>query len=137
MDREVVAQKLEALRRCLARVREKCPKSADILAKDADLQDIISINITRAVQLCVDIGTHVIAGMSVSPPDTMGKTFDQLAEAGIIPPDVAEQLKKAVGFRNIAVHNYESINWAIVHSIASDRLVDFEEFAKAIVDRLQ
>lgn len=137
MDREIVEQKLESLRRCLARVREKCPQDADTLANNADLQDIISINITRAVQLCVDIGSHVIAGMSVPPPDTMGKTFDLLAEAEIVPANVAAQLKKAVGFRNIAVHNYESIDWAIVHSIASDHLADFDEFAKAIVDRME
>ena len=130
MDREIVEQKLESLRRCLARVR-------DTLANNADLQDIISINITRAVQLCVDIGAHVIAGMSVPPPDTMGKTFDLLAEAEIVLASVAAQLKKAVGFRNIAVYNYESIDWAIVHSIASDHLADFDEFAKAIVDRME
>lgn len=136
MDREIVEQKLESLRRCLARVREKCPQDADTLANNADLQDIISINITRAVQLCVDIGAHVIAGMMVTPPDTMGKTFDLLAEAEVIPVSVAVQLKKAVGFRNIAVHNYESIDWAIVHSIASEHLADFDEFAKAIVETL-
>ena len=41
-------------------------------------------------------------------------------------------MKKAVGFRNIAVHNYESINWAIVFAIATEHLKDFEEFAAAV-----
>jgi len=130
MDREVIEQKLESLRRCLKRIAEKCPPDPETLGHNPDLQDIIALNLTRAVQLCVDIGAHLISGMEVPPPDTMGQTFDTLSKAGIIPESLAMQLKKAVGFRNIAVHNYEEIDWAIVHSIARDRLGDFTEFAR-------
>ena len=84
MDREVVEQKLESLRRCLQRIETKCPSEASILVTDIDLQDIVALNLSRAVQICVDIGTHLIAGMEVPPPDTMGQTFDILAQAGIM-----------------------------------------------------
>ncbi len=136
MDREVIAQKLESLRRCLQRVVDKCPPDAATLSRDPDLQDIVAINLTRAVQLCVDIGAHLIAGMQVPPPDTMGQTFDALAAGGAIPEKLAGQLKKAVGFRNIAVHNYEEIDWAIVHAIARNQIGDFTEFARVISSRL-
>lgn len=49
MDREVIEQKLESLRRCLRRVAEKCPSDPDKLGRDPDLQDIVTINLTRAV----------------------------------------------------------------------------------------
>ncbi len=136
MDREVIAQKLESLRRCLRRVADKCPSDPETLGRDPDLQDIISLNLTRAVQLCVDIGAHLIAGMEVPPPDTMGETFDALVETGVIHEKLAMQLKKAVGFRNIAVHNYKEIDWTITHAIARHHLGDFTEFAKAIASRL-
>ncbi len=136
MDREVVEQKLESLRRCLRRIETKCPADAATLAVDPDLQDIISFNLSRAVQISVDIGAHLIAGMEVSPPDTMGQTFDILAQQGVLSSDLAVNLKKAVGFRNIAVHSYESINWNIVHGIVKYHLVDFSEFAKLIAGRL-
>lgn len=137
MDREVIEQKLESLRRCLQRVTEKCPLDPTTLARDLDLQDIVTLNLTRAIQLCVDLGAHLIAGMEVSPPDTMGQTFDVLAEAGVVPERLAQQLKKAVGFRNIAVHHYDAINWTIVHRIAVEYLSDFTEFAKIIASRLE
>ena len=63
----------------------------------------------------------------------MGQTFDILCEAGIISLDIASRMKKAVGFRNLAVHNYDAINWTIVYEIAQHHLQDFEEFAKAVV----
>lgn len=136
MDREVIEQKLESLRRCLQRIADKCPSGPETLKRDPDLQDIISLNLTRAVQLCVDIGAHLIAGMEVPPPDTMGQTFDALAETGVIHEKLAMQLKKAVGFRNIAVHNYTEIDWTIAHAIARHHLCDFTEFAKVIASRL-
>jgi uncharacterized protein YutE (UPF0331/DUF86 family) len=136
MDREIVEQKLESLRRCLRRIETKCPADAATLIADIDLQDIISLNLSRAVQISVDIAAHLIAGMNVPPPDTMGQTFDRLAESGVVSNELASRLKKAVGFRNIAIHNYESINWNIVHNIAKHHLADFSEFAGVVTSRL-
>ena len=48
MDRELILEKLEALRRCIRRVESKRPADAAALAADWDLQDIITLNLTRA-----------------------------------------------------------------------------------------
>jgi uncharacterized protein YutE (UPF0331/DUF86 family) len=88
------------------------------------------------VQLSVDIGAHLIAGMATPPPGTMGQTFDLLAREGVLDNELASRLKKSVGFRNIAVHSYDSINWDIVHSIVKNHLSEFPAFAEAIVTRL-
>ena len=133
MDREVIDQKLESLRHCLQRIHEKCPPTAEILAKDFDSQDILTLNLSRAVQICVDVGAHIISSKNVPPPTTMGQTFDVLAQLGVISPDLAARMKNAVGFRNIAVHNYETINWQIVHAIATHHLSDFKDFARAVI----
>jgi uncharacterized protein YutE (UPF0331/DUF86 family) len=105
--------------------------------EDIDLQDVLALNLSRAVQISVDIGAHLIAGMEVPPPDTMGQTFDLLAQEGVLNKELAVSLKKAVGFRNIAVHNYENINWIIVHSIVKYHLADFTEFAKIVMEFLK
>lgn len=132
MDRQVVEQKLESLRRCLHRIEAKCPADAQVLLSDIDLQDIVALNLSRAVQLCVDIGAHLLAGTGGPPPDTMGQTFDLLAQAGVLPVELAGRLKKAVGFRSLAVHNYSAINWLIVHRIASHHMADFTAFARVV-----
>ena len=132
MDRVVVRQKLESLRRCLARIRSKEPISLGRLQEDFDLQDIVSLNLTRAVQMAVDIGAHMVSAQTQAAPATMGETFDQLGRMGVISEALALKLKKSVGFRNVAVHNYNAVNWAIVFSILQDHLQDFDAFAKAI-----
>jgi uncharacterized protein YutE (UPF0331/DUF86 family) len=62
----------------------------------------------------------------------MGEVFTTLHELGAISLDTCEQLKKAIGFRNIAVHNYEAINWEIVYAICQNSLQDFRRFAQEI-----
>ena len=132
MDRVVIHQKLESLRRCLARIRSKEPISLGVLQKDYDLQDMVSLNLTRAVQMTVGIGAHMVSVQMQAAPATMGETFDQLGRMSVISEELALQLKKSVGFRNVAIHNYNAVNWAIVFSILQAHLQDFDAFAKAI-----
>ena len=108
MDRAVIEQKLESLRRCLARIRSKQPFTSEQLASDFDLQDIIALNLTRAVQLSVDMAVHMVAGLDMPAPSTMGESFDRLVQANVIDATLAQKLKSAVGSRNVAVHNYSN-----------------------------
>ena len=82
--------------------------------------------------LIAQADSHIISTMNMPAPETMGQTFEILAQQNILPAHVADQLKKSVGFRNIALHHYEAINWQIVHSIVSEHLQDFTEFVKAV-----
>ena len=134
---QVVASKLDSLWRCLQRVRDRCPESAEKLSQDLDAQDILSLNLTRAVQVCVDIGAHVLASRAIPAPGTMGETFDLLASEGLLDPSLAKRMKSAVGFRNLAVHNYQVVNWAIVFTLATEHLGDFEAFARSVVGEVE
>jgi uncharacterized protein YutE (UPF0331/DUF86 family) len=136
MDSEVVEQKLESLRRCVQRVADKCPADAETLTREVDLQDIVTLNLSRAVQMCVDIAAHLIASAEIPAPATMGQTFELLGQKGLIAADLAVRLQRAVGFRNIVIHNYEVIDWQVVHALARDHLGDFAAFARAIVEHL-
>jgi len=53
---------------------------------------------------------------------------------GVIPVELAVSMKNAVGFRNIAVHNYQTIDWTIVYGICKERLQDFQAFSKVIAE---
>jgi uncharacterized protein YutE (UPF0331/DUF86 family) len=133
MDRHVIEAKLERLRRCVQRIEQKRPSTAEALVTDYDLQDILSVNLERAVQLCVDIAAHIIADKEVSAPTTMAAAFEALHTLHILSSDLANSMKKAVGFRNIVVHNYQEIDWKIVFNICHHKLDDFRAFAQAIM----
>lgn len=132
MDQLILAEKLESLRRCISRIDEKRPSRIELLIDNPDIQDILVLNLTRAVQLCVDIGSHIISESDETTPKTMGDVFETLQKLNIISEKTCEQMKKAVGFRNVAIHNYATINWEIVYAISEKSLDDFRSFAKEI-----
>jgi uncharacterized protein YutE (UPF0331/DUF86 family) len=132
MDRPLVENKLESLRRCIRRIETKCPDQAGTLTGDYDVQDILTLNLTRAVQLCVDIAMHVVASSEESPPDTMAASFGALRRLDVLSPALARRIQSAIGFRNVAIHNYREIDWRIVHAICHEHVEDFRSFAQAV-----
>ena len=132
MDKQIILNKLTSLKRCIERVEAKIPETSKILQSDYDLQDIVSLNLQRAVQVCVDISAHINAGLDTRPPASMTDSFDNLNKENIISDEVCIRMKKSIGYRNIAVHEYSTIDWDIVFSVATLNLNDFRKFAKEI-----
>ena len=133
MDRLILAEKLESLPAPLRAEGGSAPhRNRRRAAPDVDRQDTLALNLTRAVQLCVDAAGIVIADSDEAAPQTMGQAFDALARLGAIDDALAKRMKAAVGFRNIAVHSYQTVNWDIVFAISHRGLEDFRDFAKAM-----
>lgn len=134
MDRELIENKLESLRRCIARIESKIPDTSERLSDDYDLQDIIVLNLERAVQNCVDIALHVLSAVEdMNVPDSMVESFRALERGKIIDKECAQRMAKAVGFRNIAVHAYQKVDYEIVYSIITRHLNDFRIYASQIL----
>jgi uncharacterized protein YutE (UPF0331/DUF86 family) len=132
MDLDIIMRKLDSLAKCVRRIEEKRPATLAELIENIDIQDILSINLERAVQLSVDIGAHVIAELSGPPPKTMGDIFSILSAEKLIPEETSLALRRAVGFRNLSVHAYDQVDWERVFDIVHERMDDFRKFADAI-----
>ncbi len=133
MEPEILLAKLESLGRCLKRLEEKKPLDYSRLEEDIDIQDIIILNLERAVQQSVDAGLHVLVDYGQSRINTMAEVFTALEQNGIISSSLAKDLIGAVGFRNIAVHEYRSIDWKIVWTILTEKLKNFRDYQKALL----
>lgn len=133
MDERVIRSKLDSLARCLLHIEEDCPASAEDLQDDYRLQNNIVLELQRSVQTCVDVGMHILSEKNLPVPGTMKETFDSLGRLKIIDAKTVEALKGAVGFRNVAVHAYDEIDYAIVFSICTKHLDDFRAFAREIM----
>jgi uncharacterized protein YutE (UPF0331/DUF86 family) len=128
VDRDVLRSRLERLAHHLHRIESKRPSSVEELLASDDLRDILAKNIESAVQLCLDVATHVCAAKGRSV-EKASDAFGVLAELGLIDRELADKLVKAVGFRNISVHRYVDTDWAIVIQIAQHDIEDLKRFA--------
>ena len=130
MDRSVALAKLDSLRRCLRRIESRRPATVSALLDDVDAQDVLCLNLERAVQLCVDLAAMRLADTDEPPPASMREAFLGLARQQLLPRDLAWRLSAAVTMRNILVHEYVRIDWGIVFSAVYQGLADFEDFAR-------
>ena len=132
MNSVVIASKLESLRRCLDRITSKKPDTLDQLLEDIDMQDILALNLERSIQLCVDIANHILASSDDSPAMSMAESFERLSEKEIISVELAGNLRRAVGFRNLSVHAYDKIDWNLVWNNFKSDLNDLLQFVEII-----
>ena len=132
MDNPLILKKIESLRFCVARIEAKRPDGSDKLKSDYDIQDIISVNLERAIQISVDISAIVIAEQDLRTSNTMAGTFRTLEMAGLLSSEISRKMQKAVGFRNISVHEYEDLDWDLVFDIISNHLSNFRRFVEEI-----
>lgn len=75
---------------------------------------------------------HVLRKRKLGVPQSSRDTFELLKDQGVLSTALCAAMKQMVGFRNIAIHEYRSLNMEIVRSIIEEHLVDFENFAEVI-----
>jgi uncharacterized protein YutE (UPF0331/DUF86 family) len=132
MDIDIIRVRQDGIARCIRRIQTKAGIPYDLFVEDYDAQDVVVLNLERAVQQAVDVATHVLAETAEPVPETMRDAFDSLRRIGVLTEPTADRMMKAVGFRNTAVHAYQRIDWQIVHSIVTDRLGDFSDFIREV-----
>jgi uncharacterized protein YutE (UPF0331/DUF86 family) len=133
-DMDVILAKTGNIQRCLRRIKEASglnPNSLD----EIDKQDIFVLNLQRAIESAIDIAAHIVASEGLGLASTIKDNFKFLSEAGIIDENLLKKMQAMVGFRNIAVHDYQAIDAAILKSILTNNLKDIEEFYAVILKR--
>lgn len=136
MPDDVLLNKVAAIERAVARVREEYGGEDTNLFDNLTRQDAILLNLQRACESAIDLAMHLVRTERLGVPQESRDAFGLLAGGGVVDADLAERLQKMVGFRNIAVHDYERLNLQIVRAIVTERLHDFEQFCERALQRL-
>lgn len=131
MTSDVALAKLATIERCLQRIATVTggdPERVD----EIDVEEIVVLNLQRAIQASIDLAAHLISGKGWGLPDSLKAHFQILADHGIVSPALAAHLRAMTGFRNIAVHDYERLDRAVLKGILRERLGDLSAFADAV-----
>ena len=134
MSNNVILNKIASIEKCLSRIHEEYDGLEAIFQTNFTKQDSVILNLERASQASIDIATHIIKNEKYGLPDSSRKLFVLLEENHIITKETSHKMQSMVGFRNIAVHDYQNISIEIVVSIIEKHLVDFESYIKEIFE---
>jgi len=128
---DVVFAKISIIKNCLNTIKQATGLDPDKL-EDVIIQDVFVLNLQRAVQAAIDIANVVISDKGLKLPAAYKECFQILHKNGLIDKNLMKKMISMVGFRNIAVHDYQQIDVDILKSILRKHLKDFEEYYSVI-----
>lgn len=135
MADDVLLNKAATIERCVQRAREEYTRDPSTFATDYTRQDAAISNIQRACEAALDMGQHLIRREKLGIPQSARDVFALLSQGTWIDSKLAEQLKRMVGFRNVAVHDYQTLQLPITVSILTTHLDDFLHYSRTLLMR--
>lgn len=99
--------------------------------RDALWLDAVKYVFVTAIEACVDVAQHIGASEKFPAPDSNAAALRALGERGVIDTELADSLARAVGFRNVLVHQYVDVDDQVVID-ALGRLDEFEQFVHQV-----
>lgn len=132
---DVLVNKAATVERCVARAREEFNRDPATFATDFTRQDAAILNVQRACEAVLDMGQHLVRREGLGVPQSARDVFELLARGQWIDAPLAAALKRMVAFRNIAVHDYQSLLLPILVNVITLHLDEFLEFAQIVLKR--
>ncbi len=132
---EVLLGKAAIIERCLKRIDADYRGFESELATNFTRQDAIVLNLQRACEASIDAAMHLVRTHKLGIPTESRQGFEFLIKAGLLDAELGGKLVGMVGFRNVAVHNYQELDIEILRNILVQRLGDLQAFARLLVGR--
>lgn len=133
MADDVLINKSAIIERCVRRAREEYAADPASFASNFTRQDAAILNIQRACEAALDMGQHLIRRERLGVPQSARDVFSLLAHGHWITGELAESLKRMVGFRNMAVHDYATLQLPITVRIIEIHLDEFLDYSSTLL----
>ena len=133
MRDDVLINKAATIERCVARARQEFDHDPTTFETNFSRQDAAVMNIQRACEAALDMGNHVIRRDRLGLPQSARDVFEILAQAKWIDQTLADSLKRMVGFRNIAVHDYQKLLMPITVRVITEHLIEFLQYSEQML----
>jgi uncharacterized protein YutE (UPF0331/DUF86 family) len=133
-DVELLEKKLAFIDTCVRELRQL--SRPERIAHDIREQRFIAYTLQIAIQAALDIASHIVSDRRLGEPHTNQELFALLQQDHWLSPELTATMHKMVGFRNIVVHGYQSVDPRIMRDIVEHRLDDLLAFTTAITSRL-
>ena len=128
---DVLLAKVASILKCLNRVQEDF-ESENTFRNNITRQDAVVLNLQRACDVSIEITNHIVKENRLGLPKSVRESFELLSSNELIQAETARRMRNMIGFRNIAIHDYQALNLDIVVNIVLHRLDDFKDFVSEV-----
>ncbi|MGA7827571.1 MAG: DUF86 domain-containing protein [Geobacteraceae bacterium] len=130
MSPEVIARKLTKLSQYLEElVPYRNCKHEDFLANHYKIERLIELLVMTAS----DIAFHLLFTKDEPMPGSYRAAFLRLGEMGLVSRELSRNLALGAGLRNILAHDYEDIDYVLLHASIPQIVEDITAFIQEVV----
>ena len=133
-DADLLEKKLAFIETCVRELRQLSQPVR--LAHDIREERFVAHTLQIAIQAALDIASHIVSDGRLSEPHTNRELFDLLHRHHWLSSALTDTMRQMVGFRNIVVQGYQSVDPEIMRDIIEHRLDDLLAFTCVIKARL-
>jgi len=136
LDKNLLYSLISNLKETVEKI-ERMDLTTDMITGDEDIQDLIDRRMQKAIEICIDISAHLAASLNLPRKEKASDVLLLLSENKIIGADLAGKIARAVGLRNIIIHEYAKIDYQLAYSDLPTKLEDLRRFAGEIISFLE
>ncbi len=136
LNQELVRTRCQEIEDSLERLERIGKRPKEEFLRDQDLKDIACYRLLVAIEAALGLCYHVSAKHLKKVPEGYAECFAILANAGIIPSDLSENLQKMARFRNLLIHMYWKVDYGTLYEMIQHNLNDLRHFSETIVGLL-
>ncbi|MEO6120840.1 MAG: DUF86 domain-containing protein [Acidimicrobiales bacterium] len=114
VDERRVRRLLQRVTEDLAYLRQRSALGRATLLADTDRLAGLKYVFVTAIEGCLNVAQHICASEGWGPPESNADALRVLGRHGVLDADTAEAMARAVGFRNVLVHGYASVDDQLV-----------------------
>lgn len=133
VDKDLIFAKAGSIRRHCKRIVDKSNVEIEVFKTDIDRQESVLFNLQMAIQNCIDIAAHIVSEEGYGVPGSNNEMFYMLEENGLLEPSLTEKMVKAVGLRNLIVHEYGKLDLERIHRIIQEEIGDLNDYIKSLL----
>ena len=128
----VIHSRLAAMEELLDIARGMGPIPAFRLEAEPVTRLAVERILTQLVELASDINGHIAAAAGALSRTDYRATFDAVARLGVLPEELARELKPSVGLRNVLVHEYVNVELDIVAGAADRAFSRYADYVRTV-----
>ncbi|MCW5872893.1 MAG: DUF86 domain-containing protein [Candidatus Eremiobacteraeota bacterium] len=132
-DRDFIDESLASLEENLLFLQQLSQRPADQFLRSKEATYSAAYALTISIEAIAGIASHLLASLNHPVPKGMADSFECLFQKDILKSSgLVERLGQMSRFRNLLVHRYWNVDYAVVHQILQTHLDDFRLFAREI-----
>lgn len=136
VNKPLVAKKLDFLNDQIHKI-EAMNFDMETFVENVDIHDLVVFRLQQAVEICIDIAAHIIAGLNAPQKETAKDAFFYLGEKRIINKELALRMGQSADFRNRVVHGYNDFDFKLLYKDYKKDLKDLRQFGAEILKYLE